>query len=503
MSIVPSIFNKTLNTLPFSGFGISSDPIPGIALSNYINNFDNLTWSRIYLNAVDPGLEAIYYDDTAFDNLWINSTSFLDGSLRFTISILLQAGTNLIFTFNDYTTSFMANNKKNELIGDPVFAYARYCASAVFSLKTYFGINVNYVELTDNIDEHYITPENYVLLIQVFKQILSSRGITGVFVLAPGIDMMYSNQLTNNYVTIFQGTSGIIDGWSIHAIENYYDVANYQGGNIVQRMWYYQKVNTTANLMKRTIMGIPIYITKSTSISSKFALGIDYGPNTLEVPEAALRTADNICNMLNCNIQNIMFWYIYKYNDLHALMRNDQSTRNFTNVLEFIVNQVPSAGSLYNNFGVVNAGDQTLKACVVETNTYCVLLSRAQLSDSYNGTIMVQINNSNWNTTFGATISLSVYPSYLDITAVTKSAIVNNGYLSINLANLPYQSTIVAKGTVYPLNFTIPVVSQFESLSFPIVSVLPVLGVNGQTVYLVPSNILYCWLNNAWIQIQT
>lgn len=491
----PTVFNSVTNTAPFSGTGVNSYPLQGVSLSNYLQSFNNMNWSRLVISGPTDG--SIYFNDTAFDSLWMNSTEF-SSSIRFSNSILQNAGTTVIFTIG---SGFLENNSRNILTGDLITAYARYFVSLIYCLKTNFSISVTFVELVDKLTLKYITPPDYLVLIQIFRGIMSSRGLSGVSVLGPGIKMLKSGVLSNAYIESFIGTTGIIDAWSFHAVESDEDKNLFQNSTFAARNYFFTRAMFTVAMMQRTLPYIPIYVTKFTSIASIFSSGIDFGPSASDVIEYSLRLSDNFCGLLNANISNILFYFLKKDNDPKSLFRNDGSKRTFTQALNLLSqDSFFNSGTLFNLVSV-DSNDQTIKAAIVGENSYVLILSRAQSTDSFLGNILVDINGT-WSGNYLATSTIDVFPSSVDTSRVVRTCQVSNlGVLSITLTKVPYSCIIIVKGTVYPV---IPLVPQpvFESISLPVVSVLPSTGNSiGDTVYLVPDNHMYTYVNNVWVLI--
>jgi hypothetical protein len=501
MALTPTIFTKMVNTSPFSGWGVNVIPTPGVSLSNYLSDFSDLQWGRILLKTSNPGNQGIYYSDTDFDNLWLNSSDFVSGAVRFSVSILQNKNATIIFTMGNDPESFLTNNKKVTLIGDTLTAYARYFVSAIYVLTNALGINVTYIELIGKVTHRYISPENYLLLITTFKQILASRGLTQIKVIGPSVKLMKSGTIDNDFIEIFLGTTNLLDCWSFHAIESDDDVGIYQNSLFTGRQYLFNRSAVTLNLMQRILPQIPVFISMFTSISSKFSYGVDYGPSASEVSEYSLRLSDNICGLLNSGVSNINFSYAYKGYDPRALNRNDGSKRKFSEALEKISKNLPNVAEQYTNGGVYPVGDETIKGVLVGGNAYGIILSRAQLSDSYNGQAIINIINDDWsNTSYGATVSLDIFPNSSSVSSIIKNATIVGNTLTVSLANLPYQCIIIAFGSVYPI-VTLPPQQMYQASQFVKVSVFPSNPGNGDTVFFIPDNLLYTFVNSSWVSI--
>ena len=321
MSVVPTIFTATTGE-PFEGFGVNSITDNGVTLSNYLNCL-TLNWARLHIKSSDPGDPGIYYDDAGFDNLWLSSEDLISGKSRFSFSALQAVQAKIIFTMGADKTSFLSNNGRNELIGDTLTAYARYWASAV-KIHADLGMVVEWVDLCENIEVcsgggQYITPSNYVFLCTTFKQILATRGITNVKVMAPNIQLFSRIETTSPYITAFSGTSGVIDAWSIHCLEKKIDIYEYNSGTFDSRKYVYDQAGTVTHIMRITLPGLPVYVTKFSTYSTKYSLGVDYGPVASEMAEFGIRLTDNLCGLLSAGVSNAIFWFIFKKFDHFSL----------------------------------------------------------------------------------------------------------------------------------------------------------------------------------------
>jgi hypothetical protein len=183
-----TVFNPS--TTQFQGFGVNVINNNSTTLSNYTAPF-SLNWSRLHLKTENPGAMGIYYTDAEFDNLWLTSPDIVSGRTRFAYSVLQNACTNVILTMDDAKCSFLSVDGccgNNKLTGDSLVAYARFWASAVVVHQS-LGLTVNWLELCETIrikeqcdsgkgnSGYYITPSDYVVLIQTFKSIVTARGV--------------------------------------------------------------------------------------------------------------------------------------------------------------------------------------------------------------------------------------------------------------------------------------------------------------------------------------
>lgn len=503
--MLPTVFTPVTNTTPFLGTGINSEPVPGVLLSNYLQGFNKLTWSRLIVQGPTDG--EVSFDDAAFDTLWINFFE-ADTSVRFSASILQNSGTTIIFTIDN---GFLQNDGRTQLTGDTITAFARYFASMIYCLKSILSINVSYIEMICRLTPNYISPSEYVLLIQTFKQIATTRNLMSIFVVGPNVDMLKSGVLTDPYITAFE--EGIIDAWSFNAKENVNDKSVYQASTLAARNYFFTRAIATVALMQSTIPFIPIFVTNFETDASKFSSGIDFGPSASEVTEYSFRVSDTFCGLLNSNVSSILFHKIISLGfdiDTKALYRNDGTKRFFTNALQLMSQDLPLEGTQFNQISS-DGTDETIKATLVNfgvsSSSYVLLLSRAQQNDAFSGNIVVEIDASstvNWNgSNYLATYMVDIFPSTMNVSSIICSATVTNQILNITMSKVPYSCIVIVRGTVYP---TIPSPQTLgtSNINFPNVSSLPNNNnTDGDTVVLVPGNNIYTWVNNSWIQIHS
>jgi hypothetical protein len=504
----PTLFYPINNARQFTGYGVNTFDSKGSLLSNYLGSLD-LSWSRLYIKSANPGTTGVYYTDSDWDNFWLADSSLVSGSIRFSYSALQQKCANVIMTMNQ-KHSFLKNNGNNVLNGDSLVAFARYWVSCIYIFRL-LGMPINYIELCENVQSPtitaYISPANYVLLVTTFRQILAERNITGIYVLGPSIDTMSISQISNPYIQAFAGTTGLLDFWCLHVYEPYIDKCIYNKGDLTARMYTYTTIGRIVNLMKGILPNIPIFITKFTSNATRFSQGIDLGhQGSGESGEYLMRLSDSVCNAINTGVSAIIFWNLFGEGncpDYLALFRPNSSSRPFLNVINGITHNMFSFGTpkTFTNHGIYPTGDETLKAILVDGNGFVMTLSRAQLTDSYNGNVLVSINNPLWNAVNGYTIALSFYESPAWIQpSIHWTASVANNILSISLSNVNYSSTIFVVGTLSPLLLTSPP-PQFESIQILKVFTLPVSGTIGQII--IYNGTLYTWNGSSWILAST
>ena len=449
-SIQPTVFSVSLGD-SFEGFGVNSITDNGLVLSNYLTNM-SLNWSRLHLKSNDPGPDGIGYTNQQFDDLWTNSDDVTNGNTRFTFSALQAAQTKIILTI-DSENSFLPNNGKNELIGDSLTAFARYWASAI-KVHLDLGLTIEWVDLCENIDSltpvsTYISPSNFVVLCTIFKQILVSRGITGIKIFGPNVKVPIKSQFNSQYIVSFLNTSpGIIDAWSLNCMEITSDQLYYNTGDFNSRMYMYNQVSRIISQMRATLI-LPVYISKFSTRATKYSLGADYGPVASEVTEFAIRLVDNMCGLLSLGVSNVMFWHIFKKFDRYSLYGNNGNKRPQKELLELLSHSMSTKGKTFTT-STFPTGDETIKALIVDNNTFTLVLSRPILTDTYNSKAFIEINNPLWNATnYNVTVSFYIFPSYISTVGIRYNTTVNGGVLRLHLNMLPYNCVIFAKGALY------------------------------------------------------
>ena len=253
----------------FGGFGVNVNPSGGLQLSNQIVGLQGLTSAKVYMNLPSQKCQN-QNTDSEFDVVWTENIH----DVRNTISLLDK---KITIAFNNKKDSFLANNGQNKIIGDSLFRYVRYVVSGLKVLKD-FHVDVVWVELVDSFTPNYISPENYTLLVRCFKKHMLLRNLS-VKVMGPGVCMLGSSDLTDPYVAAFAGTVNLLDGWSFVATEDRRDYKKYQKGDHAARMLMFKRAGTLVDFMNFTLPGLPVFVSKFTTLASKFTLGVDYGPN--------------------------------------------------------------------------------------------------------------------------------------------------------------------------------------------------------------------------------
>jgi hypothetical protein len=452
-------------SVPWEGFGINIRVDDAATIVNQLHGL-NAQWSRIYLEVSDPGIDGIYFDNETFDLIWERSENIQTQITRFTYSTFELMGSKFIFTARSAPLSWLTTDGTNELRGDALVAFARFFASAVIVHRK-FGMPVPWVEILDEpstIDGTYISPENYVILVQTFKSILADRlsaNAMDIQVMGPGLScIMTKLQTVEPYIVAFANSNAVtvpplLDAWSVHVLENETDAEHYNAGTFEARQYVKQQLRKTILLMNWTIQGIPVYVTKYGTNATRYPLGIDYASGAPETVEYAMRLMDNVCGIVSSGASSALCWFLNFKNDKKALYRNDGSRRPQRDALALLNKILPTQGNIFQSQNLVtndpsNPSDQTIKTFVASRNSFGFILSRPHLTDDCGGQLKLIINNGEWNASkYRCTVSLYAFPNYISLGAVKKEITTSNGSMSICLKNLPYNCVIFGKGDVY------------------------------------------------------
>lgn len=517
-----TVFNKT--NFQWEGLGINTDASNGVRLPNFID-CTMLNYARFHVKtSINPGNAGIYYDNAAFDNLWLTSDDILNGNSRFTYSELVSSGTNIIFTIGDDffgsaspmdqapITTFLGNNGLNTLNGDSLLAYARFFVSAIY-VHNSLGMPITWIDLLQvevsecNNGRLYISPQNYIILIQTVKSLLSQRNITGIKIMGPTISHVISQGDTiDPYITIFQNTT-LIDAWSFIPLEPYIDKNVYNKGDLSARIYMYTEISKTINLMQITIPEIPIFITNFSTNATRYSYLCDYSAVASESVEYALRMMDNLCSIINSGGSCCIFWYITRANDHYALYRENNTSRPIFNCIEnlshvfFVPNEIGL--SVYTNGDVYPFGDETFKAVVANDTMFSIILSRPIATDLEQGSQIIQINNSNWTgSNYNISLQFFSFPEYISVLGIQYTAVVSNGSLLLSLTNVPYNCCVFIKGGIYPIIPITPSI-QYKNINIEQVSSYPVSPVSGKVIYYIPTSTVYVYNSSTltWIPI--
>lgn len=514
-----SIFKQS--RLPWEGFGINIRVDDAATITNQLQGL-NAQWTRLYLETSDPGIDGIYFDNATFDNIWEKSENIQTQITRFAYSTFELMGSKFIFTARTAPASWLTTDGTNELRGDALVAFARYFASAVIVHKKY-GMPVHWVEILDEpstINGTYINPENYVILVQTFKSILSTRLApepVDVQVMGPGLSCIVTKfQTVEPYIAAFAGTEQmvgdtkipLIDAWSVHVLENEIDAQFYNAGTFEARNYVRNQLRQTILFMNWTIPGIPVYVTKYATNATRYTQGIDYASGATETVEYAMRLMDNVCGIVSSGSSSALSWFLNFKKDKKALYRQDGSRRPQRNALALLNKIIPTSGSIYvskdSTYG--DPTDQTIKTFVASRNSFGFILSRAQSMDGMQGKLRLQIQNDEWDaSTYRCTMTLYAFPDYISLGSTTKSITTSNGIMTIDLAGLPYNCVIYGKGDVYatPIAFAPPIPKSSFSIS-RVYDTGALKNVNiGDIIYDVQKGQLMIYVDGKWQPCQT
>ena len=441
-------------------FGINCKAEDVMTLSNQIKNLST-QFVRFFADVQDPGSNAIYFDDAAFDTMWENSGNIKTMKTRYVFWTLRGKKSKIILSSRSAPKSWLSEDETNELRGEALVAFARMMASCVI-VHTKKGMITEWVEMIDepgtSTDGTFITPENLVILFKTFKSIMTQRSIIANIVspkiMGPGIKHVVTKlQSSEPYIDAFRNSGDLLDAWSIHAMENPNDVLYFNGGNYEARCYMKANLTRTVNFMKWAVPNIPLYVTKFASNASRYSTLIDFGPSSSEMPEYALRLMDNVCGIASSGCSAACSWFVSGKRDRKALYRDNGSKRPQVDALIHMSKVMPKAGKIFLPLNEPVSGtpkDETLKIFAANRNSFGFILSRAQRIDGMNGSLCLQIENPEWATHRDvSTLSLYSFPAYISLSGIEKSISLIDGKLIINFARLPYNCAIFGKGDVY------------------------------------------------------
>jgi len=454
----------------------------------------------------DPGSDGILYTTTAMDDLWENSVNIQRQNTRFSYSTFTYAKSTIIFTIPSAPPSWLTMDGLNELRGDALIAFARYWTSAVVVHRKY-GMYVKYMELLDEPstnDGTFVTPDNYVVLIQTVRCMLQLRGVQDIFIMGPGLPTVISRfQQVEPYISAFLGKDTLIDAWSIHALENSKDCDFYNSGTFAARRYMATNLLRNVYFMKWTIASIPIFVTKFATAATRYSFA-DFGPGAPEMNDYAIRLMDNLTAIMNSGCSIALAWSLFSQRDPKSIYRRDGSRRPQREAISYVNRTLPTSGTIYTpspDPPRSDTMDQTLKSAVVSNNSFGIILSRAQLTDGLVGKMNIQLNNPAWTPSCAAsTISIYCFPSMIDTSGVTYKLTFGNGHLRLDFTQLPYQCTIFVKGDVYDKMCSLNPPLSFASFNIPKVADLSAITSpkEGDIVYDIRSNTLKTWHSGVW-----
>jgi len=462
----------------------------------------NVSWARIFMEIADPGQDAMTYDDAAFDELWEQSNNIRTRLVNFAYATFRDSRSHIVFTTSSAPKSWLSTDGTNELRGDALMAFARFVVSGVLVHKKY-GMKADWMELLDDpspFGKTYVSPDNYVVLLLLFRSILSDRSAGTSFtipVMGPGLPYLVRTSPVPNPTMRFivsgeslktqqpylaaigqairNGSGPLLDAWSVHAIENPEDATVYNAGDFAARTYADTHFFWTVGQMNSVIPDLPVYVTKFATNATRFSLGIDYAGGASETVEFAMRIVDNICGIVNRGGSAALAWFLNGKYDKKTLYRENGSKRPFRDAFALLIRTIPPSGTIFvNREGTTDTTiDQTSKIFVASNSSFGFVLSRPYPSDGTNGSLSLRVNNANWNQDrYRCTMSLHAYPDHVSVRSVSKTVDAANGVLNISLQRLPYNCVIFGKGDVYgyPLTSALAPTIKKKGVNVPAVS---------------------------------
>lgn len=473
-----------------------------VRLSNRLQGL-NVQWARLHLFASDPGQDGVIYEMSAMDEAWQQSPNIRSQKTRHAYGSLRQSRTRVIFTM-DAPASWLTSDGLNELRGDALVAFARYWTSAIVVHRR-LGVEVKYVELVDEPSTNvgtFVSPDNLVILVTAVRCMLQQRGISDIFIMGPGLPTVISRlQQSEPYISAFRDKEGLLDAWSVHAVENPADVSYYNSGSFAARK--YMSVNLQRNLhfMKWTIPGIPIFVTKFATAATKYN-AVDFGPGAPEMVHYGIRLMDNLTAAINSGATTCLAWSLQSDRDVRSIHRKDGSRRPQRDALSLVTRTLPTSGMIFPCVDdLPDEQDQTLKAAVVSGNSFGIILSRGQPADGLSGQLILEMLNPAWTSGSAlSTVSVYCFPDMIDISGMKKEVNLSGGKMLLHLDQVPYNCTIFIKGDIYDAVCTInpPIVQQ--TMSFPKVSDLSAIhgAKEGDIVFHVQASVLKIFAGGVW-----
>lgn len=505
------------STSPWEGFGINIKVDDAATITNQLQGL-NSQWTRIYLEVDDPGTDGIYFSNGEFDCLWESSENIQTQITRFAYSTFELTGSKFIFTARTAPLSWLTTDGTNELRGEALVAFARFFISGILVHRKY-GMPVHWVEILDEpstINGTYISPDNYVILVQTFKSILAQRlDVVDIQVMGPGLSCIVTKfQTVEPYIAAFAETNQdsatipLLDAWSIHVLENEIDAAYFNAGTFEARNYVRNQLRQTVLFMNWTIPNIPVYVTKYGSNATRYSQGIDYASGAPETVEYGLRLMDTVCGIVSSGSSSALCWFLNYKNDKKALYRKDGSRRPQRDALALLNKILPVHGGIFvpQDATVGTPVDQTIKVFVSSRNSFGFILSRAHLTDPASGSLSLKVQNSDWDALlYLSTMSLYVFPNYISLGAVKKSINVSQGVMTIQLTGLPYNCVVYGKGDIYGMPTALMPVVPKSPVNIPRVSDFAALkNVNqGDVVYNVRTGALMIYIKDTWYPCQT
>lgn len=411
----------------------------------------NFSSARVWIDTEDPGKNAIWWDDVGMEALWKNSSKITSGATLKASRVLADHGILPVYTIGNAPLSWLSTDGNRTLSGDAVVAFARYWVAGIKILQG-LGIKVPWIEPTNEPSgwwTMYVSPKDYVWMVESIRSIARARGVTGFKIMGPGLPNTLGTWETNEpWTEAFSVNPSLLDAWSIHVYEK--DAVN--DGTLKSRCHVGNQLGKNMEIFKRVNPKLQVWVTEFATKATKFTAGIDYGeraaPDTVEY---AVRLADNFCGIAKCGVVNAQMWQLatqsWDPNNTMALYRVDGSVRPQHEMFQMLDKTFPVPGKIFVDQGLP-AGDETLKTCIVSGNLFGIVLSRGQKTDALQGSANLVIQNPAWsNATSVADLDVYVFPSST-VVQVIKAGTASSGQVKLSLANMPYGSVVYVTGRV-------------------------------------------------------
>ncbi len=501
---VATVFSPT--TRSFLGLGVNATVQHTRSALNMLQDL-SLSWGRITLNVEDLGKDAILFDTTAMDAFWENSHDLRYGDTRYIYSALSHKDAVCIYTIKKAPKTWLTKDSRKELCGDALLAFSRLWVSAIFTYKR-FGLEIKYIEPVDEPDTlhgMYVSPQNYVILVRSLRCLLSQRGLSNVKIMGPGVSRVIGRtQQVEPYISAFTGTEGLLDYWSIHAVENNVDVDFWNSGTFAARRYMGTNLLRNIQFMNWILPTIPVMVTKYTSLGTNIE-GLDYGSNVTALAPYGLRLMDNLAGIMSAGATVALTTFLSFPHDPLALFTDQGAKKPFVNALALADRYLPLGFSYQPSDLLGESMDKTVKAVVVHQNCFGAILSRSQWTDGLLGTLVIRIENPEWDDeTAMTTLSAEAYPSIIDLSGMQKSLILGTGYALLVLKRVPYQCVIFIKGDIYSNICNLEPPIQQTTINVPQISDLQ--GIpnpqEGDVVWHIQSSSLKVYSGGAWHSAQ-
>lgn len=491
-------FEFTKSSVPWIGTGVNCS-VSSSSYSNVpiVDRFDRLQPLIIRINLHAPSTLNIMDDDDTMDKSWLACDEIASGLVSRTFAAATSVH-NRIVVINP-PRNWLANSgpstvgggDNNELHGDALVSFARVIASCMFVFAG-VGINFDFVEIINDPSDStnvFVTPDNYVVLLQTTANELSRRftadGITTTTpppaLMGPGAtcasQSLYLNALQQSNSTALN----LLTAWSIRMREDPLLESSFTNGNgsssnndnvsyYASRTVFYRQLRHPLSLMRFFSPSKPLFIIRTSSQRTKFDTGLDYGDVRADSEEYAFRMADLWCETLAFAPSAILSDYIDDRCCSTSLCRRDGVRRPQFDLFGLCSSLIPqqqnatawtfsSMGTLASTVPTIVPDDQTISAAIVSNNTFCLILSRAQSIDNANGTVTVVLHgfmditqhHLSSKTSFRCSLMFRCFPNRKTLNNVIYDYDIDiiSGDLTIIMTRLPYLCCIFVRGDVY------------------------------------------------------